>query len=148
VTIQRVRELEIRYKSLRLPLPVQREVRSPRAAADIARQLLNDLPFERAVALHLDTRRRLVGVHRVSEGTIDTTLVCPREVLTAALMSGAASVILAHNHPSGDPTPSPDDFEITRRLCAAGELLGVLIDDSLVMGENGRYFSFREAGVL
>ncbi len=114
--VQRVRELEIRYRPLRLPLPVQREVHSPQAAADIAQQLLNDLPFERAVALHLDARRRLVGVHRVSDGTIDTTFICPREVLTAALMSGAASVILAHNHPSGDPTPSPDDFAMSRRL--------------------------------
>jgi DNA repair protein RadC len=148
MTVQRVREMELRFKSFRLPLPVQREVLSSREAAEIAQALLGDSPLERAIALHLDTRRRLIGFHIVSMGTIDSTIVEPRAVLLAALMSGARSIVVAHNHPSGDPTPSREDLEITRRLAAAGDLMGVPLDDSLVTGEEGRYFSFREAGVL
>ena len=148
MTVQRVRELEIRFKPVRLPLPVQREVLSPRDAAHIAQQLLGESLVEKAISLYLNNGRRLIGVHTVSVGTIDSTLVLPRDVLLPALMSGARSVIVAHNHPSGDPTPSPDDFEVTRRLYAAGELLGVTVDDSLIIGESGRYFSFRESGVM
>lgn len=148
MTVQRVRELEIRFKPMRLPLPVQREVLSPRNAAEIVRHLLSDSPAEKAIALHLNTKRRLIGVHTISTGTIDSTLVHPRDVLLAALMSDARSVIVAHNHPSGDPTPSRDDFEVFTRLAAAGELMGVSLDDALVIGDEGRYYSFREAGVL
>src|SRR5437868_6725411 len=135
--VQRIRELEIRYKPVRLPLPIQREVSSPGDAAHMARQLLADLPVEKAIALHLDTRRRLIGVHTISTGTLDTSLVHPRDVFMAALMSDAKSVIVAHNHPSGDPTPSRDDLELTNRLAAAGDLMGVPLDDSLVIGDEG-----------
>jgi DNA repair protein RadC len=120
MTIQRVRELEVRFKPVRLPLPVQREVLSPSQAAEIARAFLADSPIEKAVSLHLNNRRRLIGVHTVSIGTIDSTVVQPADVLRAALISGAGSFILAHNHPPGDPTPTSDDYA-TSRLCRAGE---------------------------
>lgn len=148
MNVHRVREMELRYKPIRLPLPVQGEVRSPRDAARVAFQLLADSVVEKAIALHLNTRRHLIGVHTISIGTIDAAIIQPRDVLAAALMSQAASIVIAHNHPSGDPTPSPDDRAVCERLVSAGQLMGIPIDDFLVIGEGWRYCSFREIGVL
>jgi DNA repair protein RadC len=89
----------------------------------------------------------VIAYHEVSRGTLDATLVHPREVFKAALLSNAASIILTHNHPSGDPTPSPDDHQLTRRLVDAGRLIGVEVLDHIIVGD-GRYFSFREGGRL
>ena len=83
----------------------------------------------------------------MSRGTLDSTLVHPREVFKAAILANAAAVVLAHVHPSGDPTPSRDDVELTRRLSSAGALLGIEILDHIVVG-HGCYTSFKELGVL
>ena len=145
--IQRVRELELKFKPVRLPLPVEAQILSPREAAEVGSRLIADSPVERAIALHLDAKRRLIGVHTFSVGTISSALVVPRDVLTAALMSNAASLILIHNHPSGDPTPSVEDLQVAERLARAGELVGLPLDDALVIGGEGRYFSLRERGI-
>ena len=87
----------------------------------------------------------------VSTGTLDAAIVHPRDVFKATLLSNAAGLLVIHNHPSGDPTPSPDDRALVVRLHAAGELLGVPLLDALIVTDpiDGlRYFSFREAGVL
>ena len=78
---------------------------------------------------------------------LDSTLVHPREVFKAAMLANAAAIVLAHNHPSGDPTPSPDDMALTRRLVDAGRLIGVDVLDHIVIGD-GRHVSFRERGWL
>jgi DNA repair protein RadC len=83
----------------------------------------------------------------VSRGTIDATLAYPREVFRAALLSNAARIIVAHNHPSGDPTPSPADRLLTARLVSAGEILGIPLADHLVVGD-GTWVSFRNLGLL
>lgn len=83
----------------------------------------------------------------VSQGTLTASLVHPREVFRPALREAAAAVVLVHNHPSGDPTPSREDREITTRLAAAGELLGIPVLDHVVVAERG-YASLREAGAL
>ena len=85
--------------------------------------------------------------HLVSTGTQSATLVHPREVFRLAIAEGAAGIILVHNHPSGDPTPSADDRAITRQLVDAGKLLDIPVYDHVVIG-NGRYVSFAEAGLL
>jgi DNA repair protein RadC len=89
----------------------------------------------------------VIAYHEVSRGTLDATLVHPREVFKAALLANAATIVLAHNHPSGNPAPSPDDMALTRRLIDAGRLLGVDVLDHIVIGD-GRYVSFRERGWL
>lgn len=80
-------------------------------------------------------------------GPLDTLLVHPREVFKAALLANAAAIVVAHNHPSGDPTPSPDDMEMTRRLVAAGGVLGMSVLDHIIVGHGG-YYSFHEGGLV
>ena len=80
-------------------------------------------------------------------GTLDSALVDPRQVFTGALLAHAAAIIGVHVHPSGDPTPSPDDVDVTRRLAAAGSILGITLLDHIIIGD-GRYYSFQELGRL
>jgi len=94
-------------------------------------------------ALHLDSKHRLRRSRCVSVGTLTTSLVHPREVFGPALSDAAAALIVVHNHPSGDPSPSREDLDITRRLIDAGKLLGVPVLDHVIVGE-GRFVSLRE----
>ena len=146
--VARVRELEIRYKPTRVTLPIAGRVTRPLDAARLASALLGDSSVEKVLALHLTTKNALIGVHVVSVGTLDGSLVHPRDVFKAACLSNAAGLILAHNHPSGDPTPSQDDRDLVARLRRAGELLGVDLLDSIIVTDTDRYYSFKAAGVL
>lgn len=95
----------------------------------------------------LDTKHRVMRTVIVATGGLNATMVEPRDVFREAVMGGAAAVIVFHNHPSGDPTPSPDDFALTRRLNAAGLLMGIDLVDHVILGD-ARYFSFKEVGRL
>ncbi len=108
--------------------------------------LVGGAPVEKVVGLHFTTRRTLIGLHIVSIGTLDAALVHPRSVFQAALLTNAASLIVAHNHPSGDPTPSNEDRALSDRLRQAGDLLGVTLDDFLIVTDGSGYFSERESG--
>jgi len=110
-------------------------------------QELSQSKKETFKALYLDGRRRLLRSEVVSVGTLTATLVHPREVFAPALECGAASLVVAHNHPSGDPTPSSEDRLLTERLSQAGRLLGLQVDDHLVIGR-GCYVSLRQLGLL
>jgi DNA repair protein RadC len=115
----------------------------------IARHLLPQFgasPVEQFGVLMLGTKHHVLRVKIVSIGSLDQTVVHPREVFREAAAASAAAVVLFHNHPSGDPTPSPDDIALTRRLADAGEIMGIEVLDHLILGEH-RYFSMREAGV-
>ncbi|GAB6063881.1 RadC family protein [Deferrisoma palaeochoriense] len=106
---------------------------------------LREVKKERFYCLLLDARNRLLREERVSEGTLTQSLVHPREAFRAAVREAASAVIFAHNHPSGDPTPSADDRDLTRRLWEAGRLLGIRVLDHVVLGD-GRYYSFADEG--
>jgi DNA repair protein RadC len=97
-------------------------------------------------ALFLDIRSRLLGEREIYRGTLDRTAVEPREILRESLLRGAAGVIVFHTHPSGDPSPSQEDFAFTRRLRDAGDVLGVRLVDHLVLGSQERWVSLRELG--
>ena len=99
------------------------------------------------MALHLDAKNRILCFELISLGSLNQSVVHPREVFKSALLSSAAAMILIHNHPSGDPSPSPEDLKITQRLKEAGELLGIKVLDHLVVGETA-YYSFADQGVL
>ena len=149
--VRRVRELVVSYRPFRCQLPVEGTVSGPRDAAKLASAILADSDVERVLALHLNTKHRLIGVHIVSVGTLDASLVHPREVYKAAYLSNAAALVLAHNHPSGDPTPSGEDRALSDRLRQAGELLGISLLDFVIVtdpADGFRYHSFRESGVL
>jgi DNA repair protein RadC len=104
-------------------------------------------PVERFGALLVDTKHRLLRTSIISEGSLDTSLAHPREVFRAAVAGGAAGVIVFHNHPSGDPTPSPEDHQLTQRLAKAGTIIGVLLVDHVVLADGG-YWSFKEHGMI
>ena len=89
----------------------------------------------------------MIGFKLISTGSLTASLVHPREVYRAAIFLDAAALIFVHNHPSGDPAPSPEDMEITKRLKEVGEVMGIRINDHIILGEN-RYFSFSDRGVL
>jgi DNA repair protein RadC len=123
------------------------EVTSPEAAAELLVPLLADCDREVSVVLHLDQKHRLLDVDLLSVGSVGQTFMGPREVFRPALLAGAAAVVVAHLHPSGDPTPSRDDEQVTRRLARAGDLVGVEVLDHLVVGGYG-WVSMARAGVL
>ena len=106
-----------------------------------------ELDREHLVCLMLSARSTVIGINTVSIGTLQASLVDPRCVFKPALILGAAAVAVAHNHPSGDCSPSPDDRDTTRRLVRAGELLGVPCLDHLVIAADS-FFSFREHGLI
>jgi len=122
-TIQ-LRELTIRYSVKRTdegqPVIIGRFISSPKDCAEALMSLLQDEPSEVFAILCLSTKRHIIGYHEVSRGTLDTTMVHPREVFRAAILANAAAIIVCHCHPSGDPTPSQEDITLTRRLVAAG----------------------------
>jgi DNA repair protein RadC len=93
----------------------------------------------------LDIKHRVLRTVVLSSGTLNSTVVEPRDVYRAATSGGAAAIVVFHNHPSGDPTPSPEDVDLTRRLAAAGHLMGIDLVDHLILGD-GRFWSFKEAG--
>jgi DNA repair protein RadC len=96
----------------------------------------------------LSVRHRVLGVHTVSVGCLTSSLVHPREVFRPAILGGAAALVIAHCHPSGDPEPSAEDLALTRRLKSAGDLLGIAVLDHIIVGELGRFVSLRERGAV
>jgi DNA repair protein RadC len=106
-------------------------------------RILRDEPIEVCGLFCLSTRRDVLAYHELSRGTVDATMVHPREVFKVALLANARAVIVGHNHPSGDPTPSPDDIALTERLISAGELIGIALVDHLIVAGD-RYVSLRE----
>lgn len=109
--------------------------------------LLRDLRKETLLALHLDAKGRVMREERVSEGTLTSSHAHPREVFGPALRHATAALILVHNHPSGDPEPSPEDVSATRRLAAVGDLVGIRLMDHVVLGDVG-YVSLLERGEI
>lgn len=116
-------------------------------AASILIPLLGTEVQEVLAVLYLDAKSQVLAYREIHRGTLDHVQVHPRDVYTPALLISAHSIILAHNHPSGDPTPSPDDIAMTRRMIDAGTLLDVHLMDHFIIGDT-RYLSFKETGRL
>lgn len=129
---------------------VEREDMSTPAA--VSEYLAGDLRYEQQenfVVLLLDTRRRLIRRSNISKGTLNRTMVHPRDVFREAIICNACSVILAHNHPSGDPSPSKPDRELTRALADAGAAVHIPVLDHIIIGTGEpAYYSFREHGLI
>ena len=107
---------------------------TPERVADLLREDNRLYEVECFQVVLLNTRRRLMRVEKLSQGTLDTLLVHPREVFRAAIAAGAAAIVVAHNHPSGDPTPSEQDIKVTRDLIRAGQLLKIEVVDHVILG--------------
>lgn len=122
-------------------------IRSPRDVFRMFAPRLEDLPVEEFHVAVLDAQHRVERDITITRGILNSSLVHPREVFREAIAERAAALILVHNHPSGDPTPSPDDRLVTQQLVAAGQLLDIPVHDHVIVGR-GRYTSFAEAGLL
>jgi DNA repair protein RadC len=123
------------------------QLASPRAVAEYLLPQYGNRPVEQFGVLLLDTRHRVLRTAVLSIGTLDASVVHPREVFREATLAGAAGIVLFHNHPSGDPAPSQDDVQLTSRFVAAGVLMGIHVIDHVILADV-RYFSFREEGIF
>lgn len=123
-------------------------MRSPTIAFEMVREDMEALEVESFQIIALDSQHGPIGRHEVSRGILNASLVHPREVFRVAIALNAAALILVHNHPSGDPTPSPDDRAVTQQLVAAGRLLDIPVIDHIIVGHRGRYTSFGDAGLM
>ena len=109
---------------------------------------LHEKAQEEFHSFYLDTKNHVIGMEMISKGTLNASLVHPREVFKGALLANAHALILAHNHPSGDVEPSNADKMVTKNLVDAGKLLNVEILDHVIIGSKGGYFSFSESSIL
>ena len=124
---------------------------TPERVADLLREENRQYQVECFQVILLNTRRRLIRIERISQGTLDTILVHPREVFRTAIAANASAILLVHNHPSGDPTPSEADIKVTRDLIRAGQLLKIDVLDHVILGRRTEerpqdYMSLRELG--
>ncbi|EAX48113.1 DNA repair protein RadC [Thermosinus carboxydivorans Nor1] len=145
VTLVAAMELGKRLASLEA---MQRAViRSPQDIRDLMMPRLRYETKEHFVALLLSTKNHVLAMPVISVGSLNASLVHPRELFREAINHSAAAVILVHNHPSGDPTPSREDIEITGKMVQAGEILGIAVLDHVIIGD-GKYVSLKEKGII
>lgn len=111
----------------------QKKISSSDAAIKVSVQLLKDSPNEQLIVFCLDTKNRIIGYQVATVGTLDASLVHPREIFRSAILLNASSIIIAHNHPSGDLTPSKEDYAVLNRLDEAGQVIGIDCLDSIIV---------------
>lgn len=139
--VQMVRERELLYNA--------QSLHTPQEAAAAFNALVGDPDRESFAVIMLNAKNKISGLHVVSTGSLNQSIVHPRETFKAAILANAAGVILAHNHPSGDTKPSKEDIDITQRLREAGDILNIKVMDHVIVDtETGNYFSFVEGGLL
>ena len=140
VRVEMVKERAVRFAT--------NLVRTPQDAASILAGFLAGVDREHFVLMCLDTKNKVNALNVVSVGTLNGAMVHPREVFKPAILANAAAVILGHNHPSGDTTPSREDKKIVKRLAEVGKILGIEVLDSLIIGDDGDFVSFKEQGLI
>ena len=140
VSIKMVREGSILYDV--------RKITSSTDAVELGRKFLDEVDREQLIVCCLDTKNQPISMSVVSIGSLNSSIVHPREVFKIAILSNAASIILFHNHPSGIADPSSEDVNITTRLKEAGKLIGIDLIDHIIIGSEGNYCSLKEKGIL
>lgn len=140
VSIRMVREGSILYDV--------RKITGPTDAAPLGRMFLEESDREKLIVCCLDTKNQPLSVNVASIGSLNSSIVHPREVFKVAVLSNAASIIIFHNHPSGDTAPSTEDINITKRLKEAGNIIGIELLDHIIIGSEGNSCSLKEQGVL
>ena len=126
----------------------KRAIRNPKDLADLGMKFLKHADREIFLLVCLNTRNRINCIHVVSIGTLNSSLVSPREIMKVAILSNAAQLAFIHNHPSGDADPSEDDLLITHRLAECGKLFDIKLLDHVIISDDGHYQSFREKGLI
>lgn len=139
VSVQMVRERSVKYSN--------RKVSSPRDCYEIFRPFLENADREKMVVCCLNTQNEPTSINIAHIGSLNSTIVHPREIFKTAILSNACSIIIAHCHPSGNTKPSKEDINMTARLKDAGEILGITLLDHLIVGSDG-FLSLKEEGLL
>ncbi len=125
----------------------KKQILSSKDASIVLENNLRGLNKEHFIILMLNTKNFLLGIETVSIGSLNSSIVHPRELFKSAINKSAAAIILAHNHPSGDATPSREDIEVTKRIKSGGQLLGIDVIDHIIIGDNS-YYSFKEEKMI
>ena len=123
------------------------KITSPETVSNLLMDEMKFLQKEEFRVVFLDTKNQVTKIETISVGTLNASIVHPRDVFKSALLNSANAIILTHNHPSGDPTPSNEDINITNRLIDAGNLIGIKVLDHIILGDN-RYISFKEKNLI
>ena len=123
-------------------------ISKPVEGAKIIKAYIGNSDRENFVIACLDTRNNITAINTVSIGTINETIVHPREIFKIAILANSANIIIAHNHPSGNPSPSREDIEFTKKIVSAWKLLDIEVLDHIVVGDDEKYFSFKEGGLI
>jgi DNA repair protein RadC len=144
-TVQLIKAVADRY--LKKKLIHKDAINDSKALFDYLYHSIGDKKREFFKAVFLNSKNQVIAAKTISEGTLNASSVYPREVIQAALSHAAAALIFAHNHPSGDPQPSADDVAVTRQLVFAGRIMGMVVHEHIIIGEN-RYFSFADQGYI
>ncbi|NMF07950.1 JAB domain-containing protein [Clostridium beijerinckii] len=139
VSIKMVKESSILYDI--------RKIQAPKDAVELGKRFIEESDREQLLVCCLDTKNQPTTINVVSVGNLNNSLVHPREVFKPAILSNSASIILFHNHPSGDPTPSKEDTNITERLKECGNILGIKLIDHIIIGDNS-YYSLKEKEII
>ncbi len=140
-----IASMELGKRLVLTDIPESDHIASPADAAQILMGRLRHETHERFLIVLLNTKNRIISIRQISEGSLTSAVVHPREVYAPAIVAHAAAILVAHNHPSGDPYPSADDRNLTAALSKAGDLIGIPLMDHVIIG-NGRYYSFKEHG--
>lgn len=140
VSIKMVKEKSIKYET--------RIISTPNDAQYLFRRFLEDSDREQLIVVSLDTKNQPTTINVASIGSLNSSIVHPREIFKSAILSNANSIIIAHNHPSGDVNPSKEDISITKRLKECGELIGINLIDHIIIGDNNRFISLKEKGII
>ena len=122
-------------------------IRCPQDAVDLLMPELRDEPQEHFKGVFLNTKNEVLKTRTIAIGSLNTSVITPRELFREAISCSSAAVIIAHNHPSGDPTPSKEDIAVSKCLCEAGQTVGIEVLDHLVIGD-GRWVSLKERGLM
>lgn len=143
LSLKVVKEKSARYD-------ISKKINTPTDIVDFVSTILDmeSFPEEHLIMLSLDTKNNIVGMFDVSHGSLNASVVHPREVYKRALLTNASSIIIIHNHPSGDPIASNEDKNLTTRLFEAGKILGITLLDHIVIGSRHNYVSLKEMGIL
>ena len=140
LSLKVVKEKEVNYDW------TDKKINTPEKVAEVAINVLglHEQAEESFYIFTLNTKNKITGIFEVSRGSLNSSIVHPREVFKRALLQNASSIMLVHNHPSGDPIPSKEDIDLTNRLVEAGNLLGIKVLDHIVIGDENNYISFKQ----